>query len=651
MTLRQIVRCSMRHVASGLMAVSLSALLIGSGSGLAFAQERPLLVDGTSAIYQRVLTRPGAELFDTRDGGQLDTYAAFQPLYVYAREGGWSQVGPSVTAGPVGWVDDASVIEWKQNIVASFTNSADRKRQFLFNSEEALRDLMEDEAMRGRQENLLAAAEAGQLTLEDNIVALEPENYVNIQDELYIMPILDYVEDVHPLNYDANLIMQVASVPLREELPQTDGGMASDNFDAGVIFVLDTTRSMGPYIQRTRNALERIVNDIRGTDIGDRVNFGVIGFRDSVEAVPGLEYRTKVLAPLERRADQTELLEAIQQATQVATANSPGFNEDSMAGVEDAIASPSWALEGAERYGGRYVILITDAGPNALDDPLSRSNIGPQQLQRLAEENSVVVMTLHLKTADAGAANHEYAAGQYQQLSRLGTNQFYYPIEGGSEDAFEEAVTRLVTVFTDNVRMARGEATVLTPEETGEELLELGRAMRLAYLGAQEGTQAPQVFDGWISERAIEDPRALAIKPRLLTTKNELATMAELLENILRIGESTREQSGAEDFFDQLQGVIATMAQNPDRLVAADSDDIRGALEFLDHLPYQSQLMIIGSERWSESAVERRNILDGLNQKLVLYRKWLLDPNVWTPLYDDAPDGEWVYAMPFDVLP
>ena len=40
-----------------------------------------------------------------------------------------------------------------------------------------------------------------------------------------------------------------------------------------------------------------------------------------------------------------------------------------------------------------------------------------------------------------------------------------------------------------------------------------------------------------------------------------------------------------------------------------------------------------------------------MRQKLVQYSKWLHDPDVWTALYSGAPDGEYVFAMPFDVLP
>lgn len=640
-----------RTLTIGLAALALWSVPPAAGWSEIAAQQRPLLMEGASTLYQRVLTRPGATLATAPGGSEVSRYPAFQPLYVFAREGEWTQVGPSMSGAPEGWVQTAEVVDWKQNIVASFTNPAGRQLQFLFESEERLRGLMENEALTRVQDELLFRASMSLLSPADGIVAIEPENYVNIQDELYLMPILDFVEDWHPLNYDSNLLMQVASVPLVEQAPQSAVASSDNEFDAGIVFVLDTTRSMGPYIERTRRALERIVADIEGTDIGARMNFGAVAFRDSIEAVPELDYVTKVLTPLERREDQTPVLEAIQDATNVAVASSLGFNEDSLAGVEDAIDTIDWNQDGVDPFDGRYVILVTDAGPRQANDPHARSAVGPAELQIDAEGKGIVVMTLHLLTSDGGAANHEYAAGQYRALSRFGANQFYYPIEGGSEDAFESVVTLLVTALTDHVRAARGEETVLADDEAGAELVELGRAMRLAYLGAQEGTQAPSVFDGWVSEKAVENPAAQAIQPRLLITKNELSTMAELLDSLLGIGEATRDEADASTFFNQVQDVIARMAQNPDSLVSAGSDTLGGALEFLENLPYRSQLLTIDAERWGQSAVIRRSILDGMRQKLAQYRRWLFDQSVWTPLYDSAPDGEWVFAMPFDVLP
>jgi hypothetical protein len=297
------------------------------------------------------------------------------------------------------------------------------------------------------------------------------------------------------------------------------------------------------------------------------------------------------------------------------------------------------------------VILITDAGPKDVRDPNARSDIGAKELQRDAQDKGVAIMTLHLQTEAGGEAQHAYAAAAYRTLSRFHDNTYYYGIPDGSPEAFEATVERLVTAVTDVIRVSRNEARVLSPGETGEEFVNLGLALQLAYLGRLRGTEAPDVIEGWVSEKAIEDPKRLAIEPRLLVTKNEMATMADLLSSLLTLGEQARGADDASTFFSQVRDVVARMAQNPDRLVNTEADTLGGALEFLEDLPYESQLMLTTEERWRQSAMNRRQILDGMRQKLVQYRKWLLDPDVWTPLYDGAPDGEYVFAMPFDVLP
>ncbi|MEM9433020.1 MAG: vWA domain-containing protein [Pseudomonadota bacterium] len=616
------------------------------------AQQRPMILDGTSTIYERVLTRPGTTLHVSPGAGASSTYPAFQPLYVFERSAGWISVGPSANLPPEGWVSEDSAVQWKQNIVAAFTNAAGRQRQLMFQSEDDLRALMENEALAVLQGQLVNQADNGQLDLASGVVGVEPSEFVNIREELYLMPILDFIEDTHPLNYEDTLLMKLASVPLQEEAASLPTATATtDDFDAGVVFVLDTTQSMQPYIDATQVALSRIVEQIRGTDVGRLINFGAVGFRDNNDAVQGLEYRTRELVELARREDQAPVLTAIEAARNVATANSPGFNEDSLAGVEDALDLTNWDQDGGNPFDARYIILVTDAGPKDSRDPNARSTIGPAELQRDAEGKNVVVMTMHLKTPVGGEANHAYAAGSYRALSTFRGQQFYYPIEGGSEAAFEETVTRVVTALTDHVRVARGEETVLSPEETGEELLELGLAMRLAYLGARQGTQAPSVVESWVSEKGTSNPLKRAFEPRLLVTKNELATMAEFIRDLARLGDQIQDSEGAENFFSQIQGVIARMAQNPDRLVNADAENVGGALEFLERLPYRSQLLQINEADWTGSAMFRRPIVDGLFQKQIQYVKWLQDSSVWTPLYEGAPDGEYVFAMPFDVLP
>lgn len=636
----------------GILTATLVTILLGWPVARAEAQT-PLLVEGTTTVYQRVLTRPGAEVYDAPNGTLQDRYAAFQPFYVFDRRDGWARIGPSAARRPIGWVQDTRVVDWKHNIIAAFTNPAGRSRQLIFDTEDDLRSLMNHEALRDVQERLVAEAEAKTVDGQLGVVSVEPAEFVNIRDKLYVMPILDFVEDLHPMNYEEVLLMQIASINKDEAPPMvaTEAG-EGDDFDVGIVFVLDTTSSMRNYIALTRRVLQNTVTRIAGTEIGGLVNFGVVGFRDNVDAVPEIGYRTRMLAPLERRTDETPVLDALAEATDVTLVSTPGFNEDSLAGVEDAIDVIDWdqLQAGGGPINARYIILVTDAGPKDARDPNARSPIGPQELQAEAEDRNIAIMTLHLKTPN-GAGTHDYAANAYRSLSRFGGSEFYFPIEGGSEEAFEGVASRLVTAITDHVRTLQGEQTVLQEDETDDNLKGLFEAVELAWLGSKKGTQPPDVITGWVSDKAVEAPQKLAFEPRLLITKNEMATMASLLDELIRLAEQTRKAEDMGTFFNQIQGVIEQTITNPDQLAAGNDNTVGASLEYLERLPYKSQILGLTEDRWLQSATMRREIIDGMRQKLTQYRKWLYDASVWSAPYEGAPDGEHVYAMPFEVLP
>ena len=200
----------------------LPVVLLFAGSMDARGQtQRPLLLEGTQTVFQRVVTKPGAVLRTTPDGQAAAELSAFQPLYVYQRQDGWLAVANSNAGGPNGWIRASEAVDWRQNIVGASTNRAGRERQFFFESEDQLRWLMAHEALLQVQERLLAQAEAGIIEGAEGVVAIEPEEFVNIREELYLMPILDFVEDLHPVNYEDVLLMKVASVPKQAEKPES----------------------------------------------------------------------------------------------------------------------------------------------------------------------------------------------------------------------------------------------------------------------------------------------------------------------------------------------------------------------------------------------------------------------------------------------
>ena len=611
----------------------------------AASQDSPLLVGGTETIFQRVITRPFAPLFEQpQRGDAVEEFPPFQPLYVFERlESGWVRVGTSPTKGSIGWMDQESVIEWKQNIVASFANPANRKRQILFKTSEKLEKFLNHESVPSVQAQLINDSREGRRNPEWEVVAVEPENYIDIRTKFYLMPILRYIEGIdHPINYEPLLLMEVASVPLDLQPPTRS---KPGEFTAGVVFVIDTTQSMDPYIRSTRQAVEKIVTGIGESDIGTMVHFGAIGFRDNPDVAPGVVYRTKLLAALDRNSEPDQIVRALAGAG-AAERPTVGFNEDSLAGISEAIEVIDWDQDG-KPFGGKYVILITDAGPKSPQDGHALLDIGSSELQSIAEEAGIAILTLHLKTNE-GEGNHRYAEREYRKLSKFEGETYYYPIDGGSEAAFNREVTNIVSALVGHVGTKSGEDQVR--QEADKSLVELGHAMRMRFLGDIEETVAPDVISGWISDRAAEKPDAIALTPRLLITKNELSTITKTLQEILEFAEEG--QQTGQTSFRKLRDGISRLAVNPDLVVNANFDTLGGAVaEFIDRLPYTSQLMGMTEDRWANAGDERREIIDSLRSKISAFRKLHDDPKNWTSLYEGAPDGESVTAMKFELLP
>ena len=313
--------------------------------------------------------------------------------------------------------------------------------------------------------------------------------------------------------------------------------------DAGIVIALDSTQSMEPYIAETLEVVREAVSRIKDSEIGDRVHFGIIGFRDNPDAVEGLDYRVRVFAPLDRGADADAPLGALAEM-EVARVSSPGYNEDSFAAIRHALEETDWAPDG-RAFVKRLVILVTDAGPKPPRDPNAESDINATVLQAMAQELGVGIIAIHLQSPD-GIANHEYAAAHYRELAAGYGHVFYYPVTGGREDFGDQIRNTITRVMSQVERNLEGDLTeVPEPDETGvlpegAELDVLGLAMELAYLGETLDTRAPDVFEAWIADRALEDSRKVAIEPRLLITKNQLSSLRDVLATVLEVGRAPR---------------------------------------------------------------------------------------------------------------
>jgi serine/threonine-protein kinase PpkA len=89
---------------------------------------QPLLIQGKQALFQRVITRPGATLAAQPGANEGRPVPALSVFYVYARQGGdvgWLEVGHANNHAE-GWILAARAVDWEHAMIAAFTNPAGR---------------------------------------------------------------------------------------------------------------------------------------------------------------------------------------------------------------------------------------------------------------------------------------------------------------------------------------------------------------------------------------------------------------------------------------------------------------------------------------------------------------------------------------------
>lgn len=624
-----------------------AAVLLVLLPNIAAAQQKPMLVEGTSTVYQRVLTKPGAVSYpDPQESSSGTPLAPLQPLYVYARQGQWVQYGRGIASGPEGWLPGDDAVEWKQNIVVAFANPAGRKRQLFFDSKESLMQLITSESPLPLAREYREAAAAGHPPAASGVVAIEPNDYVDITENFYLMPILDWAQELHPMTFQPMRLLDVASLPLHPSEQSADSD-AAKNYKVGIVFVIDTTVTMGPYIEEVRAAVDDMLNQLRGSPVGQRIRFGVVGFRD--DTIDAMVYTTKTFVPLSTQQTVAQVMEGLRRVNPADVSNI-GFPEDSTAGIVAALDMPGW-----DSFGGRYVIVISDASPMRPDSPAAKYNLDAGAVRLRAQEAGIQLMAMHLLGPD-GVANHHVAKVAYKAMTRIGSGgrSLYFPIEGADPSAFADKVRAIVDFLVSSTQSDVSDLRQRA-EEAGAELSALQRAslaMRLRYLGRMRDAGAPSILQAWTLDSAIGDPLTAALDVRLLVTKNQLSTMYDVMAAILEAGETTQSTQMHRNFFNILRGAVTRMASDTETLVNTEFQTLGGAVgEFLKRLPYHSPLMNITAAEWQNMGPRRRAILDRLRARMTLYKQWHDDPSLWTALYEGSPPGEYVFAVPFAALP
>jgi hypothetical protein len=643
------------------LALAFTAFLIIAQPSFA-ADKKPLLMDGKKTLYQRVLAQPDAQLFSKPGAADGKPVPAMSIYYVYARQdsGGasWLEVGPAADGKTIGWIPATTALDWKQQIVLTFTNPSNRDPALMFDTAENLEKVLNADDPGAAAGALRKTIAGGNLPADFPVIATEPNKYIDFTKQFYLLPILDSHEQMTQTGAQT-IELQLASLPAVAVAAQLQPAAASDaemlqNFTAGVVFVIDSTKSMGPYIDRTREAVEKLYEDISGKSVSSKVAFGLVAFRAGGKEA-GVDYTAKVFVDPNKAVDKAGFLNAV-KGLSAATVSTPRFDEDSLAGVMSALKEIDWS-----RFGARYIVLITDAGPLSGNDPISSTKMNADQVRLYAKDQGAAIYTLHLLTP-AGAKDHPGAKAQYEILSTYPgvSKPLYYPIADGSVDKLGTAVELLADAVVKQIEDASsGKVTVgaepaaAGKSDIGADTAAVGHAMRLAYLGRAAKTTAPKLIQSWMIDRDFAKPSVATVDVRVLLTKAQLSDLQQTLKGVLDAAHE--KQFDPAGFYDAVKSVAAALGRDPAKLQdpKATSLSQMGLLgEYVEGLPYKSAVLNIDADTWKSWPIAQQNyFLDELERKMALYKAYNEDVSRWVTLTPGAPASEQVYPVPLDALP
>ena len=470
------------------------------------------------------------------------------------------------------------------------------------------------------------------------------------------MPIFQAVDIFEGVKF-----LEVASIdPGSEPLP------VEQELQTAIVFVIDTTISMRPYIERTKGAVRKIYDAIEKAGLSDKVAFGLVAFRNSTKKTPGVEYVSKVLSDLRDGRQRAQFERALAVAGE-AKVSTHSFNEDAFAGLKMALEELNWGP-----YQSRLIFLISDAGAVRNDDPYSSTGMNEAEIADMAAAKGVKVFALHLKTPMGQSVNnHAFAEEQYRGLTGQSDpliGDLYVPIDARRKDAGVKGFGRVVEgVAGQMVELVRatgaGERLRLPDGSTPAQIdvaavaerkaAILGYAMQLEFLGRRGGVRAPEVVTAWVSDMDLARPDTPSFQVTVLLTKNQLSDLYQRLKVILDQAQRTK-RTGAKDFFDSILSAAAQTSRDPDQFSRSPNQNLGqlGVLaEFLDDLPYRSNIMRLTEDDWYRLSVgEQQAIIDGLKSKIRRYRKYNNDVDNWISFGTSEP-GDAVYRIPLAMMP
>ena len=656
----------MKHIPAILCSL---ALLLGA-SEYASARE-PLLVPGKTTLYQRVISHPGTVSYKSPNAEITGVVDSFTPLYVYDKKivngEEWLEVSPSSGASSTQWIRSLNGSRWDKALSLVFTERMGRDPVMFFRSYDGLNQLITSEKLSDELTRLVREYRHDTLDASSPLIALEPKASAVPRDQFYLMPIFD-----HSLEYEQYGLKMLKVGCINpgsgEVAPKTVVAPEPRKFKSGVAFVIDTTISMKPYIEKTKEFIHNTYNALEKSPLAEDLSLGVVAYRNSTRHDQNIEYVSRIVSPLTPVSGRQIMEQGLNHLDE-AKVSTHAFNEDAFAGIMSAIEQLDW-----NPYAIKLAVLITDAGAIRNDDKYSSTGLNEEEMRDLLAQKGIRLLVVHLQTEAGKRHGLAKTEKQYRTLTSVkdaNLKSVYLPLPAYNAQTASQQfgklskamVNILLKIMKQNAegQMAQKPEAVAatTPEEKMAQIAQcIGYAAQLEFVGSEKNTQAPRMLEAWAVDKDLvslsEGKPTEALSVTVLLNKRQLDSLAYQLQTVVDAAKSARDIDSSQ-LFQRIVSLSAQTVRDPNKLQeggsAANIAELGVLPEFLEGLPYVSWIMGMTAEGWSAmSSMEQDAKIRELESKIQLYKEYHNDTANWKSFGSPDP-ADAMYRVPLTSLP
>ncbi len=612
------------------------------------ALDHALRADGRPAPLKVIVRRPASlRTAPSPDAPVRREVGPMEFFFVLAKHEGWYRVATreSVPAGTqLGFVAVEDVVEWWHREAIGLLPRASGRQRARFYADPAR-----------WQDGFTRWPDPPQR--DEAALGIEPERLGHAG---FVLPVLEAREgvtlDLDGSVHDLYRVAFIAAPPGGQAAapPPPDRALrdALGGFLVDVVFCVDVSGSMQPYIDAVREAIARVTADLRDrhADLRDRFRFGLVTFRGPGEA--------EVACSLEEGRDHARFLGRVAALDDEGGADD---GEDVLSGMKLALSGMDWS-----DVGFKQVVLVGDEAAFGPDNHPERSPTGLTIAELLAIAQPVegavrpldalkvcrVISTVEVQRPVNGAKLDGLRTRQFSELAGLGDGA-HFPGEAFRFAAGEVAGMRdaLVADLGRRIEGARAVAGLVgeaapAPLPQGplaadarfagvpapfREMIELLRPAE----PDDAALQGLPVQQAWTS--SFDAFGAPVVTERFLVSRARLRRLQQTVELVATELDLPGVNPGV--LVQMLQQRLAAMSIDHD---LSPTTPLSVVLEIVGGLPIRTPLMELSPEQVAAmTPADRGRVVDKLARMARAFDEQLATPGLWFKLdpTDEARDA------------